>query len=397
MKSIRRKLRWAIAYALLLMPLVALAADADEAEASSKKPTMNFAEWFGLAKGLEVEPKIIAATDGSGSTFGIEYKYHREVKRAILSGSTDVSFSLHSEGLIGVDPKVGYNHLLTHGLRLSILDLFPRKEIEDKEMVAEHKVLAGKINRNYFVPWQKLAEKENKSEDDTQRMDELFKGARNALEPYGELAVSKNGQQWLMQDERGQTKGFLNALYDRVVKRRVVFLTADLNADAETDDRFKDLQLVGNAGLRAKFDLPFLDFPFEMLRSGGGPPKSFLNRKGGPYLWGGVALVDASNNDSRKALVVNDETFVRLNFGLFYRTEIFSLDAEKSVALELTWRYYYELDAPVAIRQSRLEKTSYFRATVLFPKNLFIEYTNGKLPIDVAGAQTVMGGWRYNF
>ena len=396
MKSITRLLQFASFALLMTRPFATHAADAEQPGAEPPKPSVTFADWLGFAKGLQIDPKVISATDDSGTTFGIEYKYNR-ARRTGLSGNTDLSFSLHSEGLVGVDSKVNYNHFLTHGFSLSVLDIFPREEIEDKEMVEEHKKLAGVINRKYFRPWQKLAEKEAKTDDDRAAMTDLYNSAKTDLEPYGELLVGPNGQQWELRDERGNTKGFINALYDRVVKRRVVYLMADLNAEAETDDRFTDAQLVGSASLRAKLEMPFLDFPFEMLRSGGGRPKSFLNRKGGPYIWGGIGLVDPSNNDTRKAIALEDDTFLRAHVGLFYRTEVLSLDAEKSVALELTWRYYHEFDAPRGIRQEKLDETSYFRVTLLFPKNLFIEYTNGKLPLDVQNAETIMGGWRYNF
>jgi len=358
----------------------------------------NLAEWFGIIKGLQIEPKVISATDGSGTTFGLEYKYDREAKRSSLNDKTDISFSLHSEGVIGADNDVNYNHLLTHGLRFSVIDIFPREEIEDKERVAEAQALSQRINVKYFKPWQTLAEKENKTDEEKIQMSDLLKDAGTELAPFGEIKVGgPGGTQWFIEGERGRTKGFLNAIYDTVVKRRVVFLMADLNADAETDDRFDDIQLVGSLSVRAKFDLPFIDKPFEWLRPGGGPPKNFLNRKGGPYVWAGMGLVDPSNNDSRKDLADEDDVFPRAHFGLFYRTEIFSVDAQKAIGLEFTWRYYHEFNSPRGIRREGLDNTSYFRSTILFPANLFVEYTSGTLAIDVEGAETIMGGWRYNF
>jgi hypothetical protein len=379
------------------MLLFLLSSSIEGAEPGPALKPFNAAEWLGIAKGLQVEPKMIAATDGSGSTFGLEYRFQKELQRGVLSGKTDLSFSLHSEGLIGADTDVNYNKLLTHGLRLSILDIFPRKDIEDTNRIAEHQRLVRTINYKYYHPWLELA-KEKPNDTTELKRAELFDAARTELEPFGELKVGgPENDQWLVQDERGQREGFVNVLYDRVVKRRIVYLAADLNADAETDDRFDDLQLVGSVGARAKFDVPQLDFIFEKLRHGGGPPKNFLNRKGGPYVWGGIGLVDPSNNDRRRAVAREDDVFPRAHFGLFYRTEVFSMDAEKAVGLELTWRYYHEFSAPRGIRDENLDRTSYVRVTLLFPKNLFVEYTSGKLPLDVESSETVMGGWRYNF
>ena len=116
-----------------------------------------------------------------------------------------------------------------------------------------------------------------------------------------------------------------------------------------------------------------------MLR-GGGPPKSWLNRDGGPHFWGGVGVVDASQNDARAGLTTAHQTFTRAHFGVWYRTEIFAISEAESVALELLWRYYHEFDAPGPIRAAKLEDTSYFKGTVLMPGNYFIEYATGKLP-----------------
>ena len=124
---------------------------------------------------------------------------------------------------------------------------------------------------------------------------------------------------------------------------------------------------------------------------------NWLNRDQGPHFWAGISVVNASENDARTALTSDHKTFPRLNLGAQYRTELFSISETKSVALELNWRFYYEFNAPQPIKDAELDLTSYFKATVLFPGNIFIEYTDGKLPTDVEGGSTVAAGWRYNF
>jgi hypothetical protein len=81
-----------------------------------------------------------------------------------------------------------------------------------------------------------------------------------------------------------------------------------------------------------------------------------------------------------------------------YRTEIYSGSSpSRSLALELSWRYYHEFDAPGPLRSQDLDNTSYFKATLLFPGNYVLEYTDGKLPLDIEGSSTVSLGWRHNF
>ena len=46
-------------------------------------------------------------------------------------------------------------------------------------------------------------------------------------------------------------------------------------------------------------------------------------------------------------------------------------------------------------RDADLDKTSFFRATVLFPGNMFVEYTDGQRPLDLQDESAVYLGFRY--
>src|SRR6266550_3794010 len=119
------------------------------------------AELLGLAQGLEINPKVITATDGKGTTIGISYKYERELKRAVFHRDTDLAFSLHSSGLFVADESKVPNHVFTHGLRLSLIDLWPAEPAEDSAAWKLHAQLKERISSLYMDPWTKLAESDS--------------------------------------------------------------------------------------------------------------------------------------------------------------------------------------------------------------------------------------------
>ena len=230
-------------------------------------------------------------------------------------------------------------------------------------------------------------------------MADLVESAAPAFREIGPLRANLDGQrQWFVKS-KGVEQPYDKALLQH--KNLPLFLSADFDGSIEHDQTFTNVQFVGSAQIRGKVLSPIFDLPFNLIRrvtgNTDGEPKNWLNRAGGPYFWGGIGYVDASANDARKALTPDHSRFARAHAGASYRTEIFGTTAANAVALELSWRYYYELDAPAAIRSQHLENLSYFKATILLPQNYFIEYTDGKLPVDIAGGSTVSVGWRHNF
>jgi hypothetical protein len=389
-------------------------ARAAEPTNSSSGGTLPLAQLLSLANGLEINPQVLTLTDGEGTTVGVRYKYDRQVIQGGLTKQTDIEFRIHSEGLIVAEEEKSPNRLLTHGLRLSAIKLLRTKQIVDDAQLNEMKQLAGTVNSEYFIPWRRalrsarpLREKKssgtlteaeaNTLKDLEATMTGYVTKGRTLLAKYGTLEPDEDPVQekWRIRNG-GESRDFASYLESLALKDPPIFLSFDLDANAETDQTFTDVQLVGSARLYGKLNFPFLDFPFEMLR-GGGPAKNGVNRNRGPYIWTGIALVDASGNDSRKAITADDENFARAEIGVSYRTEVYSTTAANAVALELQWRYYHEFNAPRAIRRADLDNTSYFKATLLFPGNYFLEYTDGKLPLDIEGASTVSVGWRYNF
>lgn len=364
----------------------------------------NFASFLGLTS-LVINPKVITRTDGEDTTVGVEYKYERHLKTVYHLSRTDVDFFVHSHGLIVADEEDTPNRLLTHGVRLSLTDLWSSKRLETPAGDAQRQFFRN-VNDNYVQDWEELAQDYKKAKNANERdgiraqMNHFFGHAQAELEPYGVLQENlQTGKLYLT--ARGQTKpaewreSVMQQM--KLIVPRPVFLSFDLNGDAETDQTFSDVQLVGQAQLRGKILADWFDYPFALIR-GTEKPVHRLNRNGGPHFWGGVGIVDASSANTRTELVGKEDNFARAHFGIFYRTEVYSgTTPKKSVSLELTWRYYYEFDAPAAIRRADLDHTSYFKATLLFWDDYFLEYTDGKLPLDVEGASTVSVGWRHNF
>jgi hypothetical protein len=355
--------------------------------------------FLSLARGLEINPKIISATDGNGTTVGLDYKYDRELMRSAVHRDTDLLFSFKSSGLILAEASKVPNNMFTHTLRLSLIDLLPRNDSDDSAAAKHNKELNNHIAKVYFDPWTRLAEKHSRTPEEDAQMAGLFDGAARELRQYGPLHADLEANQWYLPRAGGG-----NIVYDRASRHfheRSLFLSADFDANIEHDQSLTNVQFVGSAQIRGKVLSPIFDWPFEQLRktedNPSGKPRNWLNRAGGPYFWAGIGVVDASQNDARRAITSEHKTFPRFHAGLSYRTELFAVSEANSVALELTWLYYYEIGAPAPLRAQHLDSTSYFKGTVLLPGNFFVEYTNGRLPLDVVGGTTVGAGWRYNF
>lgn len=373
----------------------------------------NFAELLALSN-LVINPKIISPTDGGDVTIGVEYSYNSGVMHLPPIGRTDVELSVRSEGLIVVEEDKSPNRLLTHGLRLSVVNLWPSRRIEGPASDNQRRLFRH-VQDNYFQDWGELADERTKAKAGSAKeslrhdMDAFFGKARAELAPYGALEGDVSRRKWYVTGLVGDTDRveWQEKFLEKLIKPRFVFLSFDLEANAETDQTFSEVQLVGQGLLRGKILMDWLDRPFAWLRRSLSPvrpdddgdrPVNYLNRNGGPHFWAGAGIVDPSNVEARQMLVGDENPFARAHAGVSYRTEVYSgSTAERCVSLELLWRYYHEFDAPTAIRSRDLDNTSYFKATLLFPGNYFLEYTDGKLPLDVEGASTVSVGWRYNF
>lgn len=384
---------------------VAHAAETNTPSASTAAPVadkgLNLAELFSFARGLEINPKVVTATDGNGTTVGLDYKFERgqTLNSTGSKKETDVAFAFKSSGLILAEPAKAPNNVFTHTLRLSLINLWPNENIPGDSAAVKANSARRKTIARKYDSWAALALLPDRETHEPE-MNRLVESASEDFREIGPLRADPDAKPptWNV-TSKGQEKNFNNALRDFAY--RPLFLSADLDANLEHDQTLTNLQFVGSAQIRGKVVSSIFDWPFSLIRrvtsNSDGEPKNWLNRAGGPYFWGGIGYVDASENDARKAITTEHSSFARAHAGVDFRTEIFGTTEANAVALELSWRYYYELNAPSAIRAQNLDSTSYFKATILLPQNYFVEYTNGKLPIDLAGGSTVSVGWRYNF
>jgi hypothetical protein len=388
---------------------VAHASDTNTSGTTTATPVadkgLNLAELFSLTRGLEINPKVVTATGGNGTTVGIDYKFERGLSLETIGSrkETDVAFAFKSGGLILAEPAKTPNNTFTHTLRLSLINLWPSMDIRDNDsdsVAAKANSARRKAIAKKYDAWSKLALMTNRDETHNNEMTRLVESATEDFRAIGPLRADADARPpiWNV-TSKGVEKNYNNALRD--YRSRPLFLSADFDADVEHDQTFTNVQFVGSAQIRGKVLSPIFDWPFSLIRrvtsDSDGEPKNWLNRAGGPYFWGGIGYVDASENDARQALTTEHSSFARAHAGVSYRTEIFGTTEANAVALELSWRYYYEINAPGVIKAQHLDDISYFKATFLLPKGIFIEYTDGKLPVDVAGGSTVSVGWRHNF
>lgn len=425
--------RWAAAWIALGLSLVSARA------ADTKVDDFVHAVGGLLDTNLTVNLKGLTGTDGEDGTFGVDYKFAPRVMSRALgsSGLTTFSLSLHSEGLVTFDSKKSPHRLLTHGLRISLDNLFSSTLVLAPD-TAEVGELARGINHEQFL-WEQARSKLLKPETSPEerealvrKMDDALKAANQAMATNGVVMYRKiipgtdtnypglSSNLWYVVTEPAKPLGAGDRSYGveplvplaagpagapEPVKQSLsrgyvhtspVTFSWDLDGNAETDQTFTDVQYVGATQARLLFTRDWFDLPFAFLR-GHDVPIDPKNRLGGPYVYGGIGIVDPSGNESRKKLLGDEnDPFARVQAGVNFRTELWQI-AGMVLGLELDWRYYYEIDAPQLIRDKRLDNTSYFRAAVLFPKGLFVEYTDGKLPLDLQNAQTIAAGWRANF
>lgn len=389
--------------------MILLAAPTDlRAQGSLEGVVTNVSSLLGLSSNLTVNLKGLTGTHGSNTTAGIDYDYKRKVATNLLGSSQRfLDLDVHSTGFIALEARKSPHHLLSHGLRLSLENLWPDQLLTGAK--AENaRAVANKLFADYFItqwrPQQTIWKNDKDSVTGKKARSEMNRIVREANAylaatniPYKTVESDDENQFWYVSDPAGHRVPVDEVTAGNTVKASPLYLAWDLDGEAETDQTFSDVQIVGSTQLRAIIKPDWFDKPFAILR-GYETPRDFRNRNAGPYFYGGGAIVDASNNDSRKAITGGtDEVFVRAHFGIGYRAELWALTKTSSLALELQWRYYHEFSAPAAIRQRNLDDTSYFKATLLFPGDVFVEYAEGKLPLDVESASTVSVGWRYKF
>lgn len=95
------------------------------------------------------------------------------------------------------------------------------------------------------------------------------------------------------------------------------------------------------------------------------------------------AQVDASEDDERK-LITDDDEFDRLEGEIQASYKIKKLGTQQTsiTSLQFNYRYYKELDAPVAIESTNVDVHKLATYMIKFNKGLYVAYSTGSLPFD---------------
>jgi hypothetical protein len=140
---------------------------------------------------------------------------------------------------------------------------------------------------------------------------------------------------------------------------------------------------------QAKYNV--VDWPFRLIRSGFDTGSNYVAPL--PSVRLSVEQLDASD-DSRYALTT-DTKFTRATGELAFQTTVASFEG-RPVRFTISYRYFYEFDAPTVTKQAGEDRFSFTSASLRFPADLlplpqssqyefFVSYNQGHLPFDQAG------------
>lgn len=145
----------------------------------------------------------------------------------------------------------------------------------------------------------------------------------------------------------------------------------------------------------AKYNI--FDLPFSWLRNAFADSRNNGFVAPYPSLMLGIDRLDADAKDPRSSLTT-DPTYNRVKAEVAFATQLANIGGQ-IVRLTTSYRYYKELSAPSAVTAADLDEFSFFTASLRFPARmlpliesdayeLFVSYTDGKLPFGVANDQT---------
>ena len=191
---------------------------------------------------------------------------------------------------------------------------------------------------------------------------------------------------------------------DRLVKKdaqRSYYYWLDFHGGVEANQNYSQTHtLFGLAGAFAYQPDPshahynIFDTPFRWLRSAFSEHDYVAPF---PSLLLGVDRLDADTNDPRSALTT-DTTFTRAKAEVAFATQLANVSGQ-IVRLTTSFRYFKELGAPQSVKDANLDEFHFFTASLRTPARmlpliesdayeLFVSYTDGKLPFGVANDQT---------
>ncbi|GAB2527888.1 hypothetical protein [Microbulbifer agarilyticus] len=102
--------------------------------------------------------------------------------------------------------------------------------------------------------------------------------------------------------------------------------------------------------------------------------------------------------DGERQKILGDalEPFNRWDLQALYKVRMDQLLGDYAEDLELSYRYFSEVDAPEVIEQAELDRFGHAKAVLNLKNNMFIAYTDGELPLDRAADSTFKLGWNWD-
>lgn len=107
-----------------------------------------------------------------------------------------------------------------------------------------------------------------------------------------------------------------------------------------------------------------------------------------------LAQIDPETDTARSALLTEKlDHYDRWDAELYFS---YPMKGEPLEKITVSYRYFREQDAPAAIRQAGLDRYRYSKIMFWLKDELYLAYSTGELPFDVAADQHVELGWSYS-
>ena len=143
--------------------------------------------------------------------------------------------------------------------------------------------------------------------------------------------------------------------------------------------------------------LNIFDYPFAIIRYILGADETFIVYGSTlPTVQITFDYVVPTNNIIRENLVGNKNAFPRIKFESGFRTFITKMNSE-NIFFNANYRYYYEINAPIIIKDSALSIASYLVMALQTTSGFYVSYANGKLPFDAKSDEVYSLGFNYKF
>lgn len=141
-----------------------------------------------------------------------------------------------------------------------------------------------------------------------------------------------------------------------------------------------------------------LDWPFRLLRSTFDTESRYV----APYPSLRLSVEKLNANDAVREQLTSDNEITRATAEVAWQSRVANVD-RRPVRFTFSYRYFYELDAPAAIKDLGRDGYSYMTASLRFPTALlptlqatqyefFVAYNKGRLPFDLSQGESVAIG-----